>query len=294
MISIKKNGIFDAILSATIFGAMPLFTKLIYSLDANPLSAAFYRMGLSLVFIFLIGKKKGQSFVLNSSELKYLIIASLSFAFTSLTLFGAYNYMESGAVTSIHFAYPIIIFIMVSFKIKKMPKINEIVAIVVCTIALTLLSNPGSSVNTYGAILAFTSAVTYSIYSFTLDNDALKNLNRDARLFYVNLFSTFILIIFSFVTKEEIKLDLNSKGWIMAFVYSAILTLGATSLYQKAIAHIGAKDTSILSTFEPITSVIIGIIVLGEKISIIQLISIVLILTSATYLISHEEKLEIE
>lgn len=294
MIYIKKNGILDAIFSATIFGAMPLFTKLIYGLGANPLSAAFYRMGLSLVFIFLIGKRKNNSFALNSNELKYLIIASLSFAFTSLTLFGAYNYMESGAVTSIHFAYPIIIFIMVSIKVKKMPSINEALAIVVCTVALTLLSNPTSSVNTYGAVLAFASAITYSIYSYTLDNDALKNLNRDARLFYVNLFSTFILIIFSLVTKEEIKLDLNSKGWLMAFLYSAILTLGATSLYQKAIAYIGAKDTSILSTFEPITSVIIGIIVLGEKISIIQLISIVLILTSATYLISHEEKLETE
>jgi drug/metabolite transporter (DMT)-like permease len=291
---IKKAGIFEAILSAMIFGAMPLFTKLIYSMGGNEISAAFYRMGLSLVFIYIIGRTNKNSFKLSRKEARYLLIASLAFAFTSLTLFRAYNHMDSGAVTSIHFAYPIIIFIMVAIEARRMPRISNILAIVICTLALPLLANSKSSpdLNFTGVILAFASAVTYSIYSFVLNKDALKNLNQNARLFYVNLISSFILVIFSLISKEKIKIDLTARQWLMAFGYSAILTLGATSLYQKAIALIGAKYTSILSTFEPITSVLIGIFVLGEQISFIQIVAIALILSSATYLVVRGEEAE--
>ncbi len=289
MIKIKRNGIFSALLSAIIFGTMPLFTKLIYSFGANEVSAAFYRVFLSLFLIYISGKKRKHSFSLSFKEIKYLSIASLSFTLTSLTLFKAYNYMDSGAVTSIHFAYPIIIFIMNSIKSNNVPNPKEIVSIIVCTVALIFLYNP-SSLNSHGIILAFISALTYSIYSYMLDSESIRSLDTSSKLLYINLLSAFGIILFSLVTKQEIKLDLNLVEWSGAFAYSAILTLGATSLYQKAISSIGAKETSILSTFEPITSVILGVFLLGEKVSFIQVIAIALILSSATYLVNQNNK----
>ncbi|MET3618280.1 drug/metabolite transporter (DMT)-like permease [Peptoniphilus olsenii] len=269
---------------------MPLFTKFIYSFGANEISAAFCRMCLSLGFIFIIGKAKKQPFKISFKEAKLLFVASLGFVFTSLTLFKACNHMDSGAVTSIHFAYPVIIFIMVSIKMKKIPHVGEMEAIIMCTLAIPFLANSKSSINIYGIILALISALTYSIYSYTLENDGLKSINKNARLFYVNLLSTIILIIYSVITKENIKLDLSGREWIIAIVYSVILTLGATSLYQRAIASIGAKYTSILSTFEPITSVLIGIALLGEKITFIQVLSIIVICNCTLYLVSSNGK----
>lgn len=291
MIKIKKSGIFNALLSALIFGAMPLFTKLIYRFEANEVSAVFYRVSLSLLLIYIFGKKKKHSFLLSFNELKFLSVASLCFLLTSLTLFKAYNYMDSGTVTSIHFSYPIIIFIMNSIKNNKVPNIKEIVSIIICTIALTFLYNPSSSINTHGIMLAFISAITYSIYSYMLDIESIRSLDTSSKLLYINLLSTFGIIIFSAVTKQKIKLDLKSTEWIITFIYSIILTLGATSLYQKAITCIGAKETSILSTFEPITSVILGVFLLDEKISFVQIIAILFILSSATYLVNQKNKI---
>lgn len=50
--------------------------------------------------------------------------------------------------------------------------------------------------------------------------------------------------------------------------------------YCKAVQTIGPSDTAILSTFEPVTGVVLGMIVFGEKISLIAAIRSFLIIIS--------------
>ena len=50
----NKKGFIYAVSSAVIFGFMPLFTKIIYSMGAGSVSAGFYRVSLSLFTILII------------------------------------------------------------------------------------------------------------------------------------------------------------------------------------------------------------------------------------------------
>ena len=62
-----------------------------------------------------------------------------------------------------------------------------------------------------------------------------------------------------------------------------------TSLFQFGIKTVGPESTSILSTFEPITSVIIGVLILNEIFGIKTIIGSALILI-AVILISIFDK----
>jgi len=46
-----------------------------------------------------------------------------------------------------------------------------------------------------------------------------------------------------------------------------MVTTGAVVLFQQATFFIGGEKTSILSTLEPITSIIVGVLVFGEPVS---------------------------
>ena len=87
-----------------------------------------------------------------------------------------------------------------------------------------------------------------------------------------------MMFVFSLITGNLI-LKMNPAAWLMILVLS-ISVAYALSLFQIGIKIIGSQRASILSTFEPITSVLLGILLLDESFGIRSLFGIILILVS--------------
>lgn len=284
-------GYLYAILSAIIFGSMPLLTKNIYAYGCDSVSSAFYRMSLSLVFVYLflrIGKKMDMR--INRRELFNLILAAFGFMLTSLTLFQSYHFISSGAATSIHFTYPILIFLAVTALLRERPTAVEILCIIMATTGLVALMDFSQLANLQGIIYAFISAITYAFYSIYLEKSNICRMPPLKVLFYVNLFGAMMILGYALLTGKGIYRDFNGKEWMMVLLFSLIITVGATFLYQLAVIHIGAKNTSVLSTCEPIVSILIGFFILHENLTKIQLIAVLLIFIASLTLILYQRK----
>lgn len=290
MIDIKNIGFVDAIVSAMIFGAMPLFTKSLFSFGLNPISSAFYRMSMSLVFIYLFAKIYLKCDMrLSKYDFFHFLIGAFSFVLTSTLLFSSYNYISVGASTSIHFVYPVIIFIAVSIIKKKIPNLMEVLCIVFTMIGLLLMTDFTELSNIKGIFFAVISAFTYAFYSIYLEKKVFLNMKPVKTLFYMNFLGAIILFIFSISTKNYIKYDLQITQWIGILLYSLVLTVGATFLYQKAVILIGATYTSILSALEPITSILLGFFIFKETLSVVQIIAVIFIILSTFILIKSKK-----
>lgn len=290
MIDIKNTGFIDAIISAMIFGAMPLFTKSLFSFGLNPISSAFYRMSMLLVFIYLFAKIYLKCDMrLSKYEFFHFLIGAFSFVLTSTLLFSSYNYISVGASTSIHFVYPVIIFIAVSIIKKKIPNLIEVLCIIFTMIGLLLMTDFTELSNIKGIFFAVISAFTYAFYSIYLEKKVFSNMKPVKTLFYMNFLGAIILFIFSISTKNYIKYDFQITQWIGILLYSFVLTVGATFLYQKAVILIGATYTSILSTLEPITSILLGFFIFKETLSVVQIIAVIFIILSTFILIKSKK-----
>ena len=290
MIDIKNIGFVDAIVSAMIFGAMPLFTKSLFSFGLNPISSAFYRMSMSLVFIYLFAKIYLKCDMrLSKYDFFHFLIGAFCFVLTSTLLFSSYNYISVGASTSIHFVYPVIIFIAVSIIKKKIPNLMEVLCIVFTMIGLLLMTDFTELSNIKGIFFAVISAFTYAFYSIYLEKKVFLNMKPVKTLFYMNFLGAIILFIFSISTKNYIKYDFQITQWIGILLYSLVLTVGATFLYQKAVILIGATYTSILSALEPITSILLGFFIFKETLSVVQIIAVIFIILSTFILIKSKK-----
>ena len=69
-----------------------------------------------------------------------------------------------------------------------------------------------------------------------------------------------------------------------------LTTVIALALFQIGVFRCGPVRASMLSTLEPITSVLIGIIVLKEKLSVTSVIGIIFVLTSALLLLVKNQE----
>lgn len=210
---------------------------------------------LTILIIQIILKNKIK---LNFQEFLGLLIPSFTFIGTILTLYSSYNYIGSGFATSLQFLYPAIIFLFTVIITRSRPNLIEVICIIVAIISIFMLTGKNTHIDMRGVFFAILSAFTYNIYSISLQNKNIKDINSLTKLFYINLFSSIILLIYSFIKKEEIFFPNTLNSWISILLYSAILTIGATFFYQKGVEYIGPKYTANLSILEPLVGVLSG------------------------------------
>lgn len=287
-----KKGFLYVIGSASIFGAMPLFTRLLYASGFDTVSCGFYRTALMLIFIliynFFVTKCDMR---LTKNDVFVHFILGICFAGTSIFLFGSYNCIKSGVATSIHFIFPAVTFVISSFLNKKIPNVVDIVCIFITMFAIFIMMDFSNMDNVTGVVMAALSAFTFSGYGVVLERIKIDDKAPIKMLFYVNFFCAIILYVYAVLFGDGIYYQgIDTRLMIFLLTYSFFLTIGGALLFQQAVLCIGATYTSMISTAEIVISTVLGFIFLHEALSVRQIVAIVLIIISALLLISSKIK----
>ena len=90
---------------------------------------------------------------------------------------------------------------------------------------------------------------------------------------------------------RKISLPGTTGGWLFMLLLG-LATAAASFLYQEAAHRAGAQNTAMLSTFEPLTSVIVGYFAFEEQLTFRSGIGIVCILLSVILLSAEGRKIE--
>ena len=261
-------GFLFVILSAVIFGFMPLMAKYIYNDGVNPITLVFLRNVLSLPVLAFLVKITGNSLKIEKKALPGIsVIALFGCCITPLLLFSSYNYISSGTATVFHFIYPA--FVVLSEIVLRRTKANvpNILSLIVCAAGILMFYSPGQQLKLAGSILALVSGVTYAIYVLLLSGFRHKEISGFRFSLYVALVCSAVLLIICIVT-GQLHLPKSFFGWGMSLFFAVVLNVGAVVLFQKGTFLIGGGKASILSTFEPITSIAAGAVFLNEPFSI--------------------------
>jgi drug/metabolite transporter (DMT)-like permease len=285
----QNRGTFLVILSAILFGSMPLFVKVININGGNLVLLTLMRSVISLPLLFLLMKHEEYKCLISLKEFKKVVILSLGFATTPILLLTSYKFIPSGMAMTIHFVYPVFVLIGCFLFFKDKPNRIKTVGVVLCTLGIFLFFEPGQTSNSSGILLAFLSGITYAFYVIYLDKSGLRNLKPFKLGFYLALVSSFELGVFAFLT-GSLDNSLNLFGWVLCILYSLLITVGASISFQEGVKEIGSQRASILSTFEPITSIIIGIFIFSESFGVKTVIGIILILTAVVLLTAFHKK----
>lgn len=285
----RAKGFAFVIMSAVFFGLVPLFVKTITAEGCNTLSVSFYRFLLSLPAMYAVLKIKNIPLGITGEQLKkIIIITAFGYGGTAVLLFSAYNFIPSGMATTLHFVYPVftILGCIIFFKAKIIPL--KIVSVVLCMCGMFLFHNGEGGANILGMVLAFMSGITYSFYIIYIGNGGLKEMPPAKMIFYMNTVAAAMIFVMALLM-GEFTTDLTPKAWIVAFLFASFTSLVGVFGFQIGVKYIGPESASILSTFEPITSVIVGIMVYNESFGIKAVLGCICILASAVIVAKLKE-----
>lgn len=287
----KYKGYIAVIISGMIFGCMPLVAKIIFNNGSNPISLVFYRFLFTLPVLYLINKRENISMKVTKKELKLIIIVSIfGYSSTAVLLFLSYNYISTGLATTLHFVYPIFVTIGCILFFKEKLNFVKILCAILCTLGISLFLQDLSINNgLIGIVLSFLSGITYSFYMILIEKSSLRDIPPFKLTYYLCLVSSGILFIYSIITKT-FTVQISLLGWILTVIFSIVVSVGAVTLLQVGINIIGSQSAAILSTFEPITSVLIGIVIFSEPLNLKIILGIVIIISSVILLAVENNK----
>lgn len=264
----KYLGYIMVIVSAFLFGCMPLITTFIYEQGINRETTVLLRNTLALPVLGVMALVQNKSLKIPLKSLPAIsAIALMGCCITPLLLYGSYQRIATGAASVFHFVYPAVVVLIGLIFLRKKLNWGTILAVGLCVVGICLFYNPNEKLDWAGCGLALASGVTYAIYVVLLSVFKHKQVSGFTLSFYISLVCSVVMLIVCLVT-DKLTLPTNFIGWLLCALLALVISVAAVVMFQRGTFLIGGEQASILSTVEPLTGVIMGWLVFSETVSV--------------------------
>jgi drug/metabolite transporter (DMT)-like permease len=284
------KGYLFTIISAVIYGLMPLMSKAIYADGVNALTLVFLRNLLALPSLALLTYLKHRTLKIPTKALPGIsMIALFGCCLTPILLCSSYNYISTGTATVFHFIYPSLVVLIGFVFLKKKVSVHTFLSVLLCFGGICLFYDPAAPFRMEGCLLSLSSALTFAIYVTLLSNRKHSDVNGLLLSFSIAVISSVLTLLLCLGT-GGLALPKTPNGWLLSILFAFLITTVAVVLFQQGTALIGGEKTSILSALEPITSVLVGVAVFQESITVSIAIGALLVVSASILIVVSDRK----
>ncbi len=266
------------IASAILYGILPVLTRVAYRGGVNGVTLTFLRSAISLPVLYIMIRADKRRLRLTGTQMRQVIILGVfGGTFPILLLYLSYYYIATGLASTLHFIYPLIV--VLSSAVIYHEKLSRITlsAVMFVTVGIFMFTDITGTSSRIGIALAILSGIFYSFYVIYIERSGLDGMDYVVLTFYTMLITSISMLIFG-LAMNGLSFDISPLSWSFSAVISLVVTLGAMPLFQLGVRYEGAEEAGILSTVEPVTTVVLGSLVLGEFIGPGQLMGGAMIL----------------
>lgn len=286
----RLKGILMIVIGAMMWGATgPMIEWILSTSDMSISFMLIVRLMMAGGAILLILKMKG---VQVTRPLRFKVWSRQLFLFGIFGMLGvqfsfAASIDSSNAViaTLFQFLAPIYIILFVSLRQKKNPPAAQVIGMIVTMVGLFLLLTNGTlsgfalskSAVFWGLTVGFTFAF-YTLYPVRLMNEWGVLLSVGWAMLIGGV-ALFILNIFRFGSQVKTLADWDATGMLLLVI---IIGTVAFVLFLGSMKYISPIETSILSSFEPLTAMVVSMFWFGSVLGYWQIAGGIVMLLGIT------------
>ncbi|WP_046216040.1 DMT family transporter [Paenibacillus wulumuqiensis] len=271
------------ILSMVIFGAVGVFAKYI-ELSSIEIALSMSLIGSLLLFLISILTKSPVSWRNMRRNAAALCIASLALGGNWIFLFQSYKETTiANAALSYYFA-PVLVTVLSPLVLKEKLSLKKIACVCGALLGLILILQSGSREDENGHHLVgiaygLIAAAFYAV--LTLTNKFIKGMNGMETTIAQLLLSSILLVPFLLIMGEHSGLSRLSGSSLILIVLLGILHAGVGFyLFFSGMKGLDGQSIAILSYVDPLTSLLISALVIGEAMTLVQVAGAILLLGS--------------
>lgn len=264
--------------SMVIFGTLGIFVR---NIPVSSGELALYRAVLAALLIgayFILTRQK-IPFSSIRKEVPLLLASGIAMGINWILLFEAYKYTTVSAATLSYYFAPVLVTVACPFLFHEKLTGKQILCFVMSTLGLVMITGIGDMSGRkdfVGILFGVGAAVFYA--TVILLNKFIKNVEGIHRTFLQFLAAIVVLIPYVIMTTGVTLGSLNGFGWINLLIVGLFHTGVTYCMYFSALKELPGQKTAILSYLDPLVAVLISVTILGEKMTLLQVVGGILIL----------------
>lgn len=273
-------GVGLALTSAASFGVMPVLTKVAYDDGAEPIGVLATRFALAALLLLVLARVRRERLPRGRRLGTLIGLGAVGYVGMSLCYFFALERISAGLTALLLYFYPALVVVLGAVLLRDRPRPVALVCVAVATVGTVLTIGPVGSGQGLGVALGLASALVYATY--ILVSSRVAGVEPFATSAVVMLAGAVVLVGLAAVTRPA--LPTSTTAWLALGGVAVVGGVLAVTTFFAALALLGPADTAVISTVEPVVSIGVAAVVLGERLGPVQVAGGVVVLLAVAAL----------
>jgi drug/metabolite transporter (DMT)-like permease len=273
-----RGGYLLVLVAAACFGTLGVFSKLFYDAGGEAWTLLFLRFAITGPVLVLLALALREGLPSRRIALLGALLGALQIG-VAYSLFEGFERAPVALVTLLYFAYPLVTAVGATLLYREELGVRRGVILAVALAGVALTIGIPDSANWVGIVLGLVAGLCvaglilssrYLMVSSDISPVTLSAL----------MFTSPAIVLVLVIPARAPSFDLGGEawGWALAAVFvGAVIPI---TLFYSGVKRAGATAAGLLSTVEPVVSVLLAYAVLGESLSTLQFIGGALIIAS--------------
>lgn len=255
------------------------------ALQIDPLILSQSRTTFSFLVLFLVlVVRRGwkQLKVPSADSGRIVLLGVLGVAASNYFYYLAIQKTNVATAIILQYTAPILVLLYMVARRRQKATLRRVsavaLAVVGSALAIGVVGAGGFRLNPVGVLAAMLAAISFSFYNIAGHN-ILARYDR----WIVLLYTTFSAGAFWLVVNPPWKLaaaHYSAQAWGFLLVFAVVSVLAPFSLYFAGLQHLEPTRAIVVSCLEPVFSIIIAAIALGEGMRPVQVLGMVVVLAA--------------
>jgi len=280
----NNRGVWFIVASAAGFATLGILIKYAFAGGANISTILAGRFLIAALFLFLYLRARRAPIAIGRKTLCQLaLMGAVGYGGMSGLYANSIHYLPASLTGLLLYTYPALVTVLAVIVGEERFTLQKGGALVVCSGGLVLLLGASfEGAHLEGVLSVLGAAVIYSCY-IIIGNRILKDLDPLVTSFYVCSSAGLAFLLYG-IAAGELVLDMTPLGWLSILGIAVFPTLFGVIGFFAGLRLIGATNASIISMLEPLITVLLCALLLGERITPLQGVGGAVLLAGAVIL----------
>ena len=264
----ERIGALAIVASAVGYGFVAVLLKLALEAGARPLPLAAWRFVVAAVAVWLLLAVRRRPLPSRAALPRLCGLGAL-YSMDALLFTIALQWVAASTATLVFYAYPVAVVLLAAAFLSEPLTRRRLVACVLTVLgcALTAGGSPegGRPLGLLLVLLAMSALAVYIVSGRRI----LAREPAHASAAVIITASAVILVALAFAA-GEIGLEGGRRARILVLLLAVVCTAFPVTLFVVGLKRVDAGRAAILSTLEPVVTVIVAAVLLGERIGAVQ------------------------
>lgn len=272
---------FKYIVSLLIFGSNGIIASYILLSSKEIVLSRTMIGSLFLLILFILRREKPQ-FEEIKRQWFYLLVSGVSMGLSWMFLFEAYRLIGVSAATLAYYCGPVIVMAAAPFLFQERITKSKVAGIVSVAFGMVFVNSSALLLDgvSWGLMAGIMSAVLYA--AMVLSNKKVKRLTG-LEITLVQLTTAFMVVLLYTLQGQQGIPSVTGVNLLPILFLGVVNTGVGCYLYFSSIHELPAQSVAICSYVDPLSALIFSAIILGERLSSVQILGAILILGGAAF-----------